>query len=79
MNKKEKDKRWWKGFRRGLAGQVSDLKISPPPEVKKPTYRVVGEIERVDQRDTVQARVALKPGTSEYEEYYARHPVPLEL
>ena len=74
MNRNGKDRKWWKGFRRGLAGQVSDLKISPPPEAGKPTYRVAGEIERVDQRDTIQARVVLKPGTSEYEEYYTRHP-----
>ena len=72
MNIKEKE--WWKGFRRGLARQVSDLKISPPPEVEEPTYKVVGEIGRVDQRDTMQSRVVFRPGTAEYEDYYSRHP-----
>jgi len=69
-----KDTKWWKGFRKGLMAQVADLNISPPPEVDSPTYKVVGEIGRVDQRDTLQSRAVLRPGTPEYEDYHARHP-----
>ena len=39
---------WWKGFRKGLMQQIRELKISPPPEVDEPTYKVVDKIERVD-------------------------------
>jgi ferredoxin len=54
--------------------QIRELKISPPPEVDEPTYKVVDKIERVDQRDTMQSRAVLKPGTPEYEDYHKRHP-----
>lgn len=37
-------------------------------------YEVVGELERFDERDNVFARSALKPGSPEYEAYYARYP-----
>lgn len=69
-----KDKKWWKGFRKGLAQQGQALGVSSPPEVERPTYRVIGEIGKVDQRDTVQSRSAYKPETPEYEDYYTRHP-----
>lgn len=45
-----------------------------PREVDKPTYEVVGEIKRFDQRDHVNARQCMIPGSPEYEEYYSRHP-----
>ena len=40
----------------------------------KPRYRVVGTQERFDERDNVQSRNTLEPGTSDYEEFYRRHP-----
>lgn len=40
----------------------------------KPRYKVTGEIERFDERDNVQSRNTLEPGTPEYAEFYARHP-----
>ncbi|MBI1988109.1 MAG: hypothetical protein HYS70_07175 [Nitrospinae bacterium] len=39
-----------------------------------PLYEVVGELERFDERDNVFARSALKPGSPEYQAYYARYP-----
>jgi len=69
------DIKWWKGFHAGLAEQSRFLKCRPAPEVDHPTYEVVGEIERVDQRDTIQSRTMLKDTESEdYKEYYSRHP-----
>lgn len=70
----ENERKWWESYRRGLGAQARALKISPPPEVDAPTYEVVGEIGRVDQRDSIQSRMALKPGTPEYEAYYTRCP-----
>ena len=46
----------------------------PAPEVERPTYEIVGPIERYDQRDHAIAREQLVPGSSQYEEYYSRHP-----
>ncbi len=37
-------------------------------------YRVVGERERFDERDNVQSRGTLEPGTPDYEDFYRRHP-----
>jgi len=48
--------------------------FSPPPEVEKPTYEVVGDVERYDQRDHPTARAYLVPGSNEYDDYYSRHP-----
>jgi hypothetical protein len=46
----------------------------------RPALRVVGEQERVDERDAVFHRFyRLAPGTSEYESYYQQHPEKLEL
>ena len=71
----ERDTRWWKGFHAGLAEQSRFLRCNPGKEVDHPTYEVVGEIERVDQRDTIQSRTMLKDTESEeYKEYYSRHP-----
>jgi reductive dehalogenase len=39
-----------------------------------PRYKVVGELERFDERDNVQARNTLEPGSADYLEFYARHP-----
>jgi ferredoxin len=39
-----------------------------------PRYRVTAEIEPFDERDNVQSRNTLEPGTPEYAEFYARHP-----
>jgi len=71
----EKDRKWWKSFHKGLAEQSRYIKSSPPPEVDQPTYEVVGEIERLDQRDTIQSRMMIKdPNSPEYMDYYSRHP-----
>ena len=40
----------------------------------KPRYKVVGEMERFDERENVQARNALEPGLDSYKEFYQRHP-----
>ena len=39
----------------------------------KPRYKVVGDIERFDERDNVQSRNTLVPGSEEYTEFYRRH------
>ena len=69
-----KDEKWWKKYRNALASQVSALNISEPPDVDKPTCKIVGPVDKVDQKDTILARYVLKRGSSEYEEYYRRHP-----
>lgn len=48
--------------------------MRPPRTVDKPTYEIVGEVQRYDQRDSSSARLLIKPGTPEYEEYYSRRP-----
>ncbi len=40
----------------------------------KPRYKITGEMERFDERENVQSRNTLEPGTPEYAEFYARHP-----
>ena len=40
----------------------------------EPTYEIVGEIERFDERDTVFSREALVPGSPEEIEYHRRNP-----
>jgi ferredoxin len=70
-----RDEKWWQTYHKGLAEQSRFLKCRPAREVDQPTYEVVGEIERVDQRDTIQARTMLKnPESPEYKDYYSRHP-----
>ena len=44
--------------------------LSPTPS----RYRVMGARERFDERDNVQSRNTLEPGTPDYEEFYRRHP-----
>src|SRR4030042_2304839 len=39
----------------------------------KSRYKVVGDIERFDERDNVQSRNTLVPGSEEYTEFYRRH------
>jgi len=48
--------------------------VRPAPEVDQPTYDIVGPVERFDMRDEASVRVHLRPGTPDYEEYYARRP-----
>jgi reductive dehalogenase len=48
-------------------------------EVEKPTYEVVGPLERLDERDTVFAREILTPGSPAEKEYHARHPELVEI
>ena len=55
-------------------GILKGLTFSPPREVDKPTYEVVGDIDRYDTRDHVFARFAMRPGTAAYDDYYSRHP-----
>jgi reductive dehalogenase len=45
-----------------------------PPEVDRPTYEIVGKVERWDRRDSLLARLALIPGSPEYNDYYTRRP-----
>ena len=42
--------------------------------LEKPRYTVVGDITPFDERDNVQARNTLEPGSQEYKEFYQRHP-----
>ncbi|MFH1350957.1 MAG: reductive dehalogenase [Pseudomonadota bacterium] len=55
-------------------GTWKPLTFAPPPEVDKPTYEIVGSIERYDCRDHVFARIAMRNGSPPYEDYYQRHP-----
>jgi reductive dehalogenase len=43
-------------------------------EVERPTYEIVGPIQRYDERDNVFAREALLPGSPEERAYHSRHP-----
>jgi len=40
----------------------------------KPRYKVVGGLERFDERENVQARNTLEPESENYREFYQRHP-----
>ena len=55
-------------------GTLKGLVIRPPRRVDKPTYEIVGPGERYDQRDYMWARMVLRDGTPNYEDYYSRHP-----
>jgi len=55
-------------------GVLKGLVLRPPKRVEKPTYEIVGPVERYDMRDYTYSRISLRPGTSNYEEYYSRHP-----
>ncbi len=41
--------------------------------MNKPTYEIVGELSRFDERDTAFARERLVPGSSEERAYHAAH------
>jgi ferredoxin len=43
-------------------------------EMDRPPYEVAGALERFDERDNVQARYDLSPGSETWKEYYALHP-----
>jgi reductive dehalogenase len=46
-----------------------------PPALKGTMAQVVGNVQRVDERDIMFARVeGLKPGTAPYQQYYEMHP-----
>jgi hypothetical protein len=40
----------------------------------KPRYRIVGNLERFDERENVQARNTYEPGSEEYRDFYGRRP-----
>jgi ferredoxin len=40
----------------------------------KPRYRIVGNLERFDERENVQARNTYEPGSEEYRDFYGHHP-----
>jgi reductive dehalogenase len=48
-------------------------------EVERPTYEVVGTLERFDERDTVFAREALQPSSKEEMAYHELHPELVEI
>jgi reductive dehalogenase len=48
-------------------------------EVDRPTYEIVGPLQRFDERDNVFAREALLPGSPEEREYHTRHPELVEI
>jgi ferredoxin len=43
-------------------------------ELKSPRYGLVDALVRFDERDNVQARYGLVPGSADYEDYYRPHP-----
>lgn len=59
---------------RGLGLTVILIILTLLPLGKQEGLRIVGEQERVDERDTIFARARYQPGTVEYQDYYARHP-----
>ena len=72
---RRREEKWWKGHHKGLREQARYLRCRPAKEVEHPTYQVRKEIERVDQRDTIQSRMMVKdPNSHEYKDYYQRHP-----
>ncbi len=58
--------------------RATESSFASPREVDKPTYEIVGPVERYDQRDHPTARAYMKPHSPEYEDYYLRHPERLE-
>ena len=71
-------------FRRILEDETNrmDLEVgiwkefvcTPPQEVEKPTYGVVGPVEQYDERDHVFSRMAMKEGSPAFGAYYERRP-----
>lgn len=62
-DKMDLDEGVWKG-----------LTFTPPHKVNKPTYEIVGPVERMDFRDIPAFRRMLIPGTPQFDNYYSRHP-----
>jgi len=52
--------------------------LSPPPEVDKPTYEIVGSIEKFNSMEHQFSRIALGD-TPLYDEYYTTHPREKEI
>ncbi len=48
-------------------------------DTERPTYEVVGDLARFDERDTVFARERLTPGSPEEQAYHAAHPELIEV
>ena len=44
-------------------GVLKGLVLKPPKKVDRPTYEIVGPVERYDMRDYTYSRISLKPGT----------------
>lgn len=57
------DEGTWKGF-----------VITPPRRVDKPTYEIVGPVERYDARNHMWARMAMHVDSPPFEDYYSRYP-----
>jgi hypothetical protein len=55
-------------------GTLKGLTFSPPGKVERPTYDIVGPVERCDMRDYIYSRISLAPGTDRFNEYYGKHP-----
>jgi len=55
-------------------GVLKGLSLTPPRKVDKPTYEIVGPLERYDEHNQVIARFRLQKGSARYEDYYSRHP-----
>ena len=58
----------------GLALATAFVTLLLLPLGRRGELRIVGEQERVDERDTIFARALYLPGTAEHEDYYSRHP-----
>ena len=56
------------------AGTLKGMVFNPPRKVDKPTYEIVGPVERYDARDYAWARMVMPVGSPAYEDYYSRHP-----
>lgn len=61
----------------GLAVLSAALLLLPLGD--KGTIRVVGDLERFDERDVIFARMRYEPGSEQYDDYYSRHPERKEL
>jgi len=48
-------------------------------DIDRPTYEIVGELTRFDERDTVFARERLIPGSPEEQAYHTAHPQLVEI
>jgi reductive dehalogenase len=62
-----------------MARLYSEPEVRMAHEVEKPTYEVVGSLQRFDERDTVFAREALIPGSVPEREYHELHPELVEI